>query len=92
MAKSCDGCDMGKSPQNVPYIVHESAMARAERHIKRLWITVIVLISLLFASHAGWLMYESQFEKISCEQDGDGINNVNYGSQGDLNNEPKSSN
>lgn len=89
--KICNSCNDGR-PQNVPYIVHESAMARAERSIKRLWITIIVLIAVVFACNAAWLIYESQFEQISYEQDGDGINSVNYGTQGDLNNEPESSN
>ena len=30
--------------KDISYIVFEGEMARAERHIKRLWITVIVLI------------------------------------------------
>ena len=61
-------------------------MARMERHIKRLWIAVIVAVCLLFVSNAGWLIYESQFETFNYEQDGEGINNVNLGEQGDLNN------
>lgn len=84
---NCESCkNMHKSPENVPYIVHESSMARMERQIRRLWIAVIVAVCLLFASNAGWLIYESQFATISYEQDGEGINNVNIGEQGDLNN------
>ena len=45
----------------VPYIAHESAMARLERIIKRLWIVIIILIALLFATNAAWIYYESQF-------------------------------
>ena len=85
---ACETCK-GKeahTPESVPYIVHESSMARMERQIKRLWIALIVVIAMLFASNAGWLIYESQFEAITYEQDGEGINNVNYGEQGDLNN------
>ena len=84
---SCETCkSKNTAPESVPYIVHESSMARMERQIKRLWIALIVVIAMLFASNAGWLIYESQFETISYEQDGDGINNVNYGEQGGLNN------
>jgi len=36
-------------------------MARMERIIKKLWVVVIVLILLLFASNAAWIYYESQF-------------------------------
>ena len=87
---NCEACKKVQSaPENVPYIVHEASMARMERQIKRLWIAVIVSVCLLFASNAGWMIYESQFETIPYEQDGEGINNVNYGDQGDLNQEEK---
>lgn len=33
-------------------------MARAERNFKRMWVVVIVLISLLVATNIGWLVYE----------------------------------
>lgn len=86
MAKTCNGCTEMQTPVDVPYIVHESTVARQERHIKRLWIALIVAIAMIFASNAAWLWYESQFEALTYEQDGEGINNVNYGDQGDLNN------
>lgn len=89
--ETCNGKE-ARAPENVPYIVHESSMARMERQIKRLWIALIVCIVLIFASNAGWLIYESQFETITYEQDGEGINNVNYGEQGDLNNGAESEN
>lgn len=85
MAK-CETCKSKSEIENVPYIVHESSMARAERQIKRLWIALVVAVALMFASNIGWLIYESQFETITYQQDGEGINNVNYGEQGDLNN------
>lgn len=88
--KNCD--NVQGAPESVPYIVHESSMAMMERQIKRLWIALIVAVCLLFASNAGWLIYESQFETITYEQDGEGINNVNYGEQGDLNNGAESKN
>lgn len=62
---NCENCK-GKeahAPESVPYIVHESAMARAERTAKRLWITIIVLIFLLVGTNCAWLWYESQFEE-----------------------------
>lgn len=82
--------DNEKLPVSVPYMVHEGEIARQERHIKRLWIALIVAVSLLFASNVAWLVYESLFETISVEQDGDGLNNVNTGEQGDIDYEPKS--
>ena len=83
---NCETCKSKNAPESVPYIVHESSMARMERQIKRLWIALIVCIAMIFACNAAWLVYESQFETITYEQDGEGINNVNYGEQGDLNN------
>jgi hypothetical protein len=85
---NCETCK-GKeahAPESVPYIVHELSMARMERHIKRLWISLVICIAMLFACNASWLIYESQFETIAYEQDGDGINNVSLCEQGDLNN------
>lgn len=35
--------------------------ALAERTIKRLWVLIIILVILLFASNAAWIYYESQF-------------------------------
>ena len=84
---NCETCKkVQNAPESVPYIVHESSMARMERQIKRLLITLLVVVVMLFASNTGWLIYESQFETITYEQDGEGINNVNLGEQGDLNN------
>lgn len=37
--------------------------AFAERTVKRLWITIILLVVLLVGSNAAWIYYESQFEK-----------------------------
>ena len=89
MSKTCNSCGTDKAPASVPYVVHESAMARNEREKKKLWIALIVAITIIFAQFAGFVWYESQFETISYEQDGEGINNVNLGEQGDLNNGSK---
>lgn len=88
MSKTCNSC-VDKTPANVPYVVHESTVARMERIIKRQWIALIVAIALLFDSFGLFVWHESQFETISYEQDGEGINNVNLGEQGDLNNGSK---
>lgn len=85
----CKTCKEHKqSAEPVPYIVHESAMARQERTIKRLWIALIVSFGLWAATVGGLLYYESQFVDESVWQeidtgDGDafvaGIGDVNYG-------------
>jgi hypothetical protein len=65
-----------KSTESVPYIVYESCMARAERHIKRLWIALIVAITTIFACNAIWIWYINQYDFTSYEyqQDGHGVN------------------
>lgn len=73
---------------DVPYIVFEGEMARADRNIKRLWAALIIVLVFLFASNIGWLIYESQFETVYYEQDGEGLNNINTGNQGDVSYEP----
>ena len=78
MPKTCNNC-AEKTPTNVPYVVHESAMARAERQAKRLVAVIILLIVLLVGSNIGWLVYESSFddmtETYTVEQDGAETNN-----------------
>ena len=76
---------------NVPYIAFEGEMTRAERHIKRLWVLVIILVFLLVGSNLAWLYYESQFEdkttteSIEAEQKGDeniiSLRDVSYGTE-----------
>ena len=91
---NCNNCNSEKtSPEAVPYIVHESAMARAERGAKRLWVVIILLIVLLVGSNGAWLWYESQFETVETvevtQENADGYNNY-VGNDGDIvNGNPK---
>ena len=82
--ENCETCKkVQNAPANVPYIVHEASMASMERQIKRLWITVLVLIVMLVATNGAWIWYESQFSDIEttieAEQDGSGVNIVSGG-------------
>lgn len=61
---NCATCANRKRVEPVPYSVHESDMARAERSNKRLWVIVIILIFALILSNAAWVYYESQFEDV----------------------------
>lgn len=77
------------TPENVPYIVHETAMARNERNVKRMIIAIIVSIALLFASNAlwlwAWMQYDYSGEEIVVEQDTTDGGNANYiGNDGDI--------
>ena len=91
--ETCKGKD-AYAPESVPYIVHESSMARMERQIKRLWIALIVSVVLLFAGSAiftwAWVQYDYSSEEIVYQQDGEGTNIIgdsnevdNYGAESD---------
>lgn len=74
---------MNNDVQVIPYIVHESDMARQERTIKRLWILCILMFLALVITNAGWIYYESQWEDVitttqEVEQDADGFGNNTF--------------
>ena len=74
----------------IPYIVYEAEMTRSERNFKRLWVVVIILISLLVTANLCWLAYESQFETVEqttevTQENSGGYNNY-VGNDGDITN------
>ena len=75
----CNSCKERKV-EAVPYIVHESAMARNERTIKRLVIALIISVIMIFACNAAWLYvwqlynYASEDMTYTYQQDGEGVN------------------
>ncbi len=70
--------------QDVPYIVYEGEMARAERRDKRHFIVILILIICRVLSNAAWIYYESQWETVSVTQENeDGYNNY-IGNDGDI--------
>lgn len=73
--------EMKKITENkpdVPYIVHEGEIARAERHIKRLWTALVVSISVIAVIVIGFFWYLSLYDFASYDytQDGQGVNIV----------------
>ena len=90
MAKTCNNCNTTEN-QNVvvPYVAHESAMARSERHNKRLWIVILVLIVALLGTNLAWIIYEVQFETVEesavVEQENSNGDNNYVGNDGDIN-------
>lgn len=62
--------------KDVPYIVYEGSMARAERIIKRLIVAVVLSVILIVATNGAWLWYINQYDFMTYEydQDGRGIN------------------
>lgn len=85
---NCETCKkVQNAPENVPYIVHESSMARMERQIKRLWITILTLIFLLVGSNCAWLWWNNQWETVEkweITQENDGGYNNYIGNDGDI--------
>ena len=79
---NCDTCT--HRPDPVPFAVHESAMARMERTIRRLWILLLVLVVLLVGTNALWIWYESQFEKVEVTQENEDGYNSFIGNDGDI--------
>ena len=77
---NCQDCNKNR-------MMGETALAMAERTIRRLWITILVLVVLMAGMAIGFFVYEAQFEDyseyvdIDAEQDG----SYNFVSGGDLN-------
>ena len=78
----CEACKekrkvIAQTPKDVPYIAHESAVARLERVIKRMWVLVLLLIILFVASNGAWIWWESQYQTIETtitQENADGYN------------------
>ena len=79
--------------KDVPYIVFEGELARAERHIKRLWVALIIAIVAVLISNLVWIWYINQYDFESYEVSAQGSGIANYiGQDGDIyNGESKSS-
>ena len=87
----CETCKekrkvISQTPKDVPYIVHECAVARLERVIKRMWVLVLLLIILFVASNGAGILWESQYQTIETtitQENADGYNNY-IGNDGDI--------
>ena len=88
---SCNECEHNNTerndlPANVPYIVYEAERTRSDRLFKKMWITIIVAVALIFASNAVWLWAWTSYDYVSYEyqQDGEGTNII--GDDNEVNN------
>ena len=78
---------MNESPV-VSYAAFESMVTAYEKHVRRLMVTLLIVVVMLFLSNLAWLHFFSQFEYVEEEysdvytQDGYGNNNINTGEQG----------
>ena len=66
--------------RNIPYFVFEGIQAKNERTVKRLIITLVIAVALIFASNMAWLYtwtcydYEGTETTTTYTQDGEGTN------------------
>ena len=65
--------------------IQEMYASSLERTIKRLWITIILLIVLLVGSNVAWIWYESQFENVTQTIEAEQEGNTNSVTMGDGN-------
>lgn len=71
--------------REIPYVIMEGVMARAERTIRRLWILCIILAVLYGVTVFIFFRYESQFETVTetttqeVQQDNSNGNNLFVG-------------
>ena len=70
---------MDKEIAQIPYFAFEGEMARSERHIKRLWIAIIVLAFVTVITNVMWIWYMSQYDYTTYDYEQsneDGVNVV----------------
>lgn len=63
----------------IPYFAFEGEMARSERHIKRLWVAIIVLAFVTVVTNVMWIWYISQYDYTTYDYEQsneDGVNVV----------------
>ena len=83
---NCDECKIAQKRYQ-----DESVLALAERTIRRLWITILVLIVIMAGMAVGFFVYESQFEEYSeyseyeAEVDAFQVGEDNFVAGGDIN-------
>ena len=79
---NCKNCkDNEQIPQQSK---NELAFAFAERMVRRLWVTILVLIFLLVGTNCAWLWYESQWETVYQEVTQEADNGTNNFVGGDV--------
>ena len=84
----CNTCKNVYHVDPVPYIVHESAMARNERTVRRLVVGILIALGLLVLSNACWLWawtsYDYTGEETFYQQDGEGLNIIGNGNEAEM--------
>ena len=74
---------------NVPYILYEKEMGNKSTIIKMLIGVILTLVIILASTLFMFMKVINQYEYSSYNQDGNGQNNINTGTQGDVTNGAK---
>ena len=72
---------------NVPYIVYEKDMEHKNTIIKFMGVSIIFLIVAVVAITWMFMSFINGYDYRNYDQDGNGLNNINEGTQGDVINE-----
>lgn len=64
--------------RSISSVDHQYDMARLERVIKRLWITILLLLVLFAATNALWIYEWNQYDYADITVDSDDGGNANY--------------
>lgn len=67
-----------------------SVIQQAEKSAKRWFVAWLITLAALVGTNAYWIYQFSSYDYVA--QDGEGINNINTGTQGDLDNGAESEN
>ena len=82
---ACKNC---KDNEQIPeQSKNELAFAFAERMVRRLWVTILVLIFLLVGTNGAWLWWSNQWETVESweiTQENEGGYNNYIGNDGDI--------
>lgn len=73
--------------KSVPLLIYENEMKHKTNIIKGLFTIILVLTIVLGIAIYMFISFIGSFDRVSYDQNGEGINNVNTGKQGDVINE-----
>lgn len=76
-----------KESKSVPLIIYESEMQHKTNIIKGLIALLFLLVIIFGISVYMFIAFINSYSFVGYDQDGEGINNVNTGEQGDVINE-----
>lgn len=83
---------MKNKSKSVPLIIYESEMKHKNNIIGGLMGIICLLIIILGISIYFFISFINSYDYVSYEQDGEGVNNINSGYQGDVVNGSKITN